>query len=570
MKTVVTALSKKPIGSNQFQGINKVSIGLTLQRHSSFHPKSTNNQRKQIVYSMAFLFVANLLCLAQPLLCFAHEGENEAFATADHGEPQTVVVNEQGQRALGLEVGPPRYSFLKDTLSATGEVQAAETQSFDVNPPVSGVVQTVYAKQGDSVKKGQVLALVHSIEVATTLTKLLSDRTRIQGDITRVKTEIGSDITLQTNQVQMAKTNYDRESELFKEGISARKALQEAKNSYDSAQVKLTTLQQRLKQEVALLQNQLKMTIESGIDQLAIMGISKEEVERSLKTNEVTADLPIVSPVHGAVTQRDMTLGERVDPSKKVFSIVNLNPIWVMVDIYQEQIPNVKQGQEVVITNPSQQTARGKISSIGTVVDDATKTLHVRIVTENPNGVLRPGMFVQAQIVIGSKDKQTLIIPDSALVKDDDHAFVYLKADNSFKPVPVKTGLAVAGDVEILSGITLNDQIVLKGAQQLKAEAVLKPGEGHDDDADDPSGPNDPNDPNHAAHGAEVAPKINSKAQLAMFFAMGVAATFMVIALWAYVSKRMKGAEKAGSQTSSSNQPDGASSQSEASQDLKQ
>ncbi|MCC7528957.1 MAG: efflux RND transporter periplasmic adaptor subunit [Candidatus Melainabacteria bacterium] len=513
---------------------------------------------------MILFFVAALLCLLVPLTGFAHEGENEAFAGGDHDAPETVTANEQGQRALGLEVGPPRYSFLKDTLSATGEVQAAETQSFDVNPPVSGVVQAVYAKQGDTVKKGQVLALVHSIEVATTLTQLLSDRTRIQGDITRVKTEIGSDITLQTNQVQMAKTNYDRESELFKEGISARKSLQEAKNAYDSAQVKLTTLQQRLKQEVALLQNQLKMTIESAEDQLEIMGIGKPEVDKSLKSNHVTADLPIVSPVEGAVTQRDMTLGERVDPSKKVFSIVNLNPIWVMVDIYQEQIPNVKQGQEVVISTPSHQTARGKISSIGTVVDDATKTLHVRIVTENPHGILRPGMFVQAQIVIGSRDKQTLIIPDSALVKDGDHTFVYTKVDNSFKPVFVKTGLAVAGDVEILSGITLSDQIVLKGAQQLKAEAVLKPAEEHDYGADGPD------DPNHAAHGADTQPKINSKAQLAMFFAMGVAAAFFVLAIWVYVGKRMKAAPKAGLQPSGSQRPDSASNDSEASQDLKQ
>lgn len=494
--------------------------------------------------------MAGLAILVAPVASLAHEGENEAFATkGGHSDaPQAVIVNQQGQHALGLETGTPRLSFLKDTLSATGEAQAAETQSFDVNPPVSGVVQSVYAKQGDAVKKGEVLALVHSIEVATTLTKLLNDRTRIQGDITRVKTEIGSDITLQTNQLQLAKTNYDREAELFKEGISARKALQEAKNANDSAQVKLTTLQQRLQQEVSLLQNQLKMTIESAEDQLEIMGISKAEVTKSLDTNHVTADLPIVSPVHGVVTQRDITLGERVDPSKKVFNIVNLNPIWVMVDVYQEQIPNVKQGQEVVITTPSHQTLSGKISSVGSVVDDATKTLHVRIVTDNPNGVLRPGMFVTAQIIIGSKDKQTLIVPSSAIVKDEDHSFVYAKDGNKFKPLPVKTGLEVAGETEILSGVTEHDQIVLNGAQQLKAEALLNPGEGHDDDDDTAA--------DHGAHGADVAPKINPKAQMAIFFALGVLATFVLIAVWSFVNKRIKGGEST-RQTDSSGHTNG-------------
>lgn len=480
------------------------------------------------------------LTFAVPLCSLAHEGENEAFAGNNRGDdaPQTVKANEQGQRALGLEVGAPKYSALKEMLSATGEVKAAETQSFEVNPPVSGVVQSVSAKQGDTVTKGQVLALVHSIEVATTLTKLLNDRTKMQGDITRVKTEVGSDITLQISQVQLAKTSYDREAELFKEGISAQKALQEAKANYDSAQVKLKTLQQRLKQEVALLQNQLKMTIDSAVDQLEIMGISKGEIEESLKSNRVTADLPIVAPVNGAVTQRDITLGERVDPSRKVFSIVNLNPIWVMVDVYQEQIPSVKQGQTVIITTPSKETLRGKISSVGSVVDDATKTLHVRIVTENPDGLLRPGMFVTAQIVIGSKEKQALIVPDSAVMKDGNESFVYIKTGDSFKPQPVKVGLVAGDEVEILEGVKLQDQIVLRGAQQLKAEGVIKPG-GSDD--------HDPEGPDHDEHGADSAAKGNTKAQLAMFFAMGVAAAFIVIAIWSYVSNRLKNSAQTGS-----------------------
>ncbi len=501
-----------------------------MDNHVKLSSRPNNSKRLQIIHLLFVPISVVVLALMSPFCVVAHEGENEAFAGSDHAGPETVTASQQGQRALGLEVGPPRFAFLKDTLSSTGEVQAAETQSFDVNPPVSGVVQNVYAKQGDTVKKGQVLALVHSIEVATTLTQLLNNRQRLQGDITRVKTEIGSDITLQTNQVQLAKTSYEREAALFKEGISAQKALLEAKNNLDSAQVKLATLQQRLKQEVALLQNQLKMTIESAEDQLEIMGIGKAEVDRSLQSNHVTADLPIVAPVSGVVTQRDITLGERVDPTKKVFSIVNLSPIWVMVDIYQEQIPNVKQGQEVAITTPSHQTLSGKISSVGTVVDDATKTLHVRIITDNPAGVLRPGMFVQAQIIIGSKDKQTLIVPDTAVLRDGDKRFVYTKVDNSFKPTPVRTGLEVAGDVEILSGIALSDQIVLRGAQQLKAEAVLRPGESHGDVADDTD---------HASHGADAAPKVNSRAQLAMFFAFGVAASFMVIAIWSFVSKRM-------------------------------
>lgn len=460
---------------------------------------------------------------------WAHEGENAAFATKENSSPETINIDSQGQKALGLEFGLPKKVMLKETLKATGEVQAAETQAFDVNPPVSGLVKEVYVKQGDAVKKGQTLALVYSIEVANNLTQLLSERTKLSAEIARIQTQYRSDITLQMNQLQLAKINFEREEELLKEGISSRRSYQETKNAYDSATVKLTALRQRLDQEVRLLQKQRDVLTNTAKGQLRIMGLPEIAVDQAISGGTVTADLPIIAPVSGSIVTRSITLGERVDPSKKVFAIVNLNPIWVMVDIFQEQIPNVKEGQKVVINTPSKHLLTGVISSVGSLVDSGTKTLHVRIVAKNPQGILRPGMFVTAQIITGSANKETFVLPESALVKTKEQTLVYKKELNSFKPLLVETGMHSNNDVEIISGITAGDLIVTSGAQQLQAQNLLKPGiakahegEEHED---------------HSQHEKEEEPQAAQPVKMLFVFLSGLITALVIVSIWAFTLK---------------------------------
>src|SRR3990167_1620480 len=204
-----------------------------------------------LIFSLA-LSGSLLLLLGLPQ-AFAHSGDNEAFSEDNSTPaPQEVSVDSQGIRALGIETARVDLRNLQETLKATGEVQADETRAFNVNPPVTGLVKAVMAKQGDMVNTGQTLAIVHSAEVANNLTQLLNERTKIHAEIARVKTQYTSEITLESNQVQLAKSAFEREESLFKEGISAQKNYQQAKNAYDSATIRLATLKKRLEQEVAL------------------------------------------------------------------------------------------------------------------------------------------------------------------------------------------------------------------------------------------------------------------------------------------------------------------------------
>lgn len=471
-----------------------------------------------------FISIVAFLCLgAIKIPCLAHGGDESTFAP-DPKVLEKIEVDEQGKKALGIELGTVRRQLLNDNLQATGEVQAAETQAFDVNPPVSGLVKAVYAKQGDAVHKGQTLALVYSIEVADNLTRLLNERTKINSEIARVQTGFKSDIVLQTSQLHLLKSNFEREDELMKEGIAARKSYQEAKNAYESGQVKLSTLRQRLEQDVKLLQRQLEVTTDTAKGQLKIMGISEATVDMAITSGRVTADLPITAPVAGCITTRSITLGERVDPSKKVFSIVNLNPIWVMVDIFQEQIPSVREGQQVIIRTPSKEILKGVISSVGSIVDSSTKTLHVRIVADNPQGVLRPNMFVTAQIAVNSKTKEALAVPESAIIDFEGHAYVFERDGNSFQPIQVETGLHSNGRVEILRGLSEGDSIVVSGARQLGAQSLLKPGVSHAHEGEAHE--------NHREHEAQEEHRVGLPITMFMFFLGGLVTALILVGVW--------------------------------------
>lgn len=467
-----------------------------------------------------------------------HSGDNEAFSESESSTgPKEVPVDEQGIRALEIKTIKVRLQSLKKSLTATGEIQADETRAFNVNPPVTGVVNTVLAKQGDIVTAGQVLAVVHSVEVASNLTQLLNERTKITAEIARVKTKYSGELTLQNNQVQLNKSAFEREDGLLKEGISARKNYLEAKNAYDSALVRLATLQQQLAQEVSLLEKQLVVTIHNAKGQLRIMGIAGSAVDDALRTGEVTSALSIKAPVDGCVIKREITLGERVDPSKSIFSIVNLSPIWAMVDIYQEQIPKVKEGQQVLLVTPSNERISGRISSVGSVVDNETKTLHVRVIADNPRGVLRPGMFVTAEILLGSSSKTALLVPESAVVTYKDRPYVYMHHvdEGHFEPSEIRVGTKAGGLIEVVSGLHEGELVVVSGASQLLAQSVLKPEAEHQHEGEKHS--------DHREHEESEAHSASSNAQIVMGFALGLGAAFMLIIAWAFIARPRKKSE---------------------------
>lgn len=457
----------------------------------------------------------------------AHEGHNDAFSEGQTEATSPVEVDAQGVQALGIRTSAAKAGSIKNILKATGEVKAAETNAFEVNSPASGTVRAVYAKHGDSVNKGQVLATIHSMEVADHLTELIAERNKIQADIDRARMQYQSEISLQQKEVELTELEYKRQQALLEEKIAALKTFQQAKNDYEKAKVKLISLRSRQEQEVQLLKKQLAATVKNMKGQLKIMGISTAAVDRALAGAGVTADLAITAPVSGVVTMREISLGERVEPGKKIFSIVNLNPIWVMVDIFQEQIPHIKLGQQVQLRTPSNQAVTGTISSIDSIVDPVKKTLHVRIVADNRSAVLRPGMFVTAEIVLGDVASNNVVLPAGAVVDSASKHIVYKKSGNKYTPVEVALGAQATGRVEIMQGVSPGDIVVTEGARQLLAQGMIGA------ESEEHEGPGHDEHGAHEQHEAAMEPEKRPEVLMVMTFVAG-----LLTAVLAYLAVR--------------------------------
>lgn len=426
---------------------------------------------------ITLLFV--LVMAVSPAL--AHEGHNEAFSggqttTTTTTSTQAITVDPEGQRAIGIQVQTVGTGSLDKTLSTTGQVQPADNRALDLNPPVQGVVRQVNFKQGDWVRAGQVMALIHSPEIAQTMSNLLQERARIQAEIANTRTQAQRDITVQSNQVELTRANFQREQTLLNEGITARRDFLEAQTAYRTAQAELSATKRQSAQQIMLLERQLALTTSAVKSQLRAMGLPAASVDRAVAIWGVTAQIPIVAPASGFVTFRDITLGETVPTDKRIFSITNLSPIWVVLNVFQEQIPQIHMGQKVRITTPANQSVQGEISYIGTVVDPNQRTLPVRVVSGNLGNLLKPGMFVKSEIITGQAEGKRIVIPAAALVEANGQTLVYVKEGNAFQPVVVRVGQRTSSEVEILDGLFAGDQVVIRGAKQLSAQRMLAGG----------------------------------------------------------------------------------------------
>ncbi len=419
------------------------------------------------------LLICVLFLLASPVM--AHEGHDKAFGNKDAmvATNQKVHISPDGQAAIGLIAQPVKAERLSTTLEITGTVEPADNKVHYVTSPVAGIISHLDVQQNDTVRKGQLLASLYSADVASILADLLDQRSSIQADITKARAQANNDIQLQTREAEHFTADLEREKKLVAEGITARKNYLDAVHQLDLAKARLEGTKKQLaqnEQALTVRQNTLTATTKR---KLRIMGAPANQIDSAVSTGKVSAEVPIYAPAEGIIFSRDATNGESVDTTKKLLSIVNLSPIWVSLNINQEQLDLIRTGQAVLIKPPSGAAITGKISSIAAVVDPAERTVHVRVIAKNTSGALRPQMFVTASIITGRQLAASITVPLQALIEDGGKSWVYVKYGDDFQPVAVTTGLKVQDKIEILDGLYEGDQVVVSGARQVRSQSML-------------------------------------------------------------------------------------------------
>jgi Cu(I)/Ag(I) efflux system membrane fusion protein len=219
--------------------------------------------------------------------------------------------------------------------------------------------------------------------------------------------------------------------------------------------------------------------VASARQRLKLMGVKDEQIAGLEKAGQPNIRLPIYTPLSGIVIEKIALEGQYVNVGDPLFSIADLSTVWVEVEVYENEFPNIKIGQAVDILSQSYpgKTFRGRVTFVYPFLDPKTRTVKVRVEIPNPGLKLKPDMFVNATIKVplGS----SIVVPVSAVMDTGQRQVVWVETKpGMFAPRDVKVGARSGDNVQIMSGLNAGEKVASSGGYLIDSEAQLKGGSG--------------------------------------------------------------------------------------------
>ena len=183
------------------------------------------------------------------------------------------------------------------------------------------------------------------------------------------------------------------------------------------------------------------------------------------------------APVDGVVIEKMAVAGQMMKPGERLYRLADLSRVWVLAQIYEQDLPFVRSGQEatVRVTYGPERIIEGRVDLLLPQVEDQTRTATARIVLPNADGSLRPGMFVDVRFAAQIAD-DAVLVPDLAVLRSGEHNTVFLaNPDGSFEPREVRLGVRSQGNLyQVLDGLTAGERVVTSGQFMLDSESQLR------------------------------------------------------------------------------------------------
>ena len=368
-----------------------------------------------------------------------HEGHDHAkpavaqeeSATEGRGQSQRVSVTQEQVTRLGIKITRATRGIVRREIRVPAEIEVNSNRIAHVVPQISGVVLQVSAVLGEQVKKGQVLAVISSRDLA----------------------EAKADYLASVERLKLTQNTYDREERLYEKKVSPEQDFFAAKQALAETEIRERSARQKL------------LTFGISPSRLPKLGTEPEE--------EFTL-YRLLSPIDGTVIEKDIVLGEVIEiviEKTEVFVIADLSSVWVDLAINQDTISLVEKGYTVMIHLPDGSKSETEICYVPPIVDPDTRMAVAHAILDNSNGRSRPGTFVDAYIRVPSKEKAVVILKTSVqLVNDRPCVFVWGNAN--FELRAVKTGITDGLQIEILQGLRPGEAYASENAFHLKAEFI--------------------------------------------------------------------------------------------------
>jgi RND family efflux transporter MFP subunit len=211
---------------------------------------------------------------------------------------------------------------------------------------------------------------------------------------------------------------------------------------------------------------QAKSRLDERTQILSLIGMTDHEVEMLREARRIVPTVTLLSPINGTVTVRHVSPGERVEPAAPVFTIADLEPLWVNIQVPAARLANITVGSRVTL--PAQ-GARGKIIRIGRTVDPNTQSTFAVAEIDSNNGAVRPGLAVTVSIHISGDGATEWSVPQAAVVRHRDRSWTFVRSKDGFQARPVQVISETPRGVSIRANFQPNDQVAVRGIIALLA-----------------------------------------------------------------------------------------------------
>ena len=379
--------------------------------------------------SLTVLFFVSLVGLAG---CNAGKTESAeqmtSYSSSESAKAQLFTVPKE--QMSHVQIAPVEATKLTHLLRLTGQVAYNGFRTTPVITAVGGPVSRILVAPGEHVQKGQRLLEVSSPDYSQLRANYLKAR----------------------ESFHVADKNYARAQDLYAHHAIAERDLLQAESD----------------------RNQAKADVDASEQALRILGVPNPD---ELATHPASPELPMLAPINGEIVERLCAPGQLLQAgATQCFTISDMSSVWVLANVYQNQLAYVHAGDPVTVETDAYPTKfQGRISYEAAALDPNTRTLQARIVTENPGEKLKKDMYVTATVQAGTIEN-ALTVPDAAVLRDsENHPFVYvLVGENQFARRLVTTGESSNGRTQVLSGLQAGERVAGGGGLFLQFKNSLQ------------------------------------------------------------------------------------------------
>lgn len=342
----------------------------------------------------------------------------EKPASAPPPAPQARFSDEQlRHNGIALaDAGPARIAI---SLQLLGEVKLNQDRAVIVTPRLAGLVEAVRANAGDRVKRGQVLAVISSPALAEQRSELLTARKRLN----------------------LARTTHDREKKLWEDKISAEQDYLAARQAMQEAEIAVETARQRL----------------------AALGASAGD-SQALTRHEIR------SPIDGVVVDKKLSVGEALKEDAAVFQVADLSSVWVELTVPAKDLERLSEGMAAQVKATAfDAQGEARLSYVGAVVGEQSRSATARLVLANPKGLWRPGLPVTVALTSTEAEVPVAVTADAVQLLDEARV-VFVRRGQQFDARRVETGRSDGRHVEVLKGLNAGERYAAKNSFLVKAD----------------------------------------------------------------------------------------------------